>query len=309
MRNIEHLLSVIEMKDILAEENQKEKFIQFIKDVIKAYTPQLSKKSPYLMNWYDTLFSTGSNCEGDYYGAFVASLQHLQIKVDKSLIKRDEKGNAINPLERFVVGRLSNEVTDYSVLILNYDLVLEQVCDFLNSLTTNGQSFNFLRPTKAEEVNNENLLIKLHGSITDEIFVLPTWNKSISNGSSTVDWQIALRKLSQAHSIRILGYSLPETDYYLQYLFEAAASLRDMENLESIDILCLDDRSDSVHERYGKFISSEHQEMRFVNRDIKIYLKSIFKKRDFSLDTSGGYIVKYKNLEEVHENFFKENAR
>lgn len=55
--------------------------------------------------------------------------------------------------------------------------------------------------------------------ISDPVIVPPTWNKTQYHRDIALVWQNAARHLSEAENIFVIGYSLPATDHFFQYLF------------------------------------------------------------------------------------------
>ncbi len=94
----------------------------------------------------------------------------------------------------------------YTIITLNYDRLIESVFDYISeheSLQVSDENLFFR--------NNEGLkLYKLHGSVDKEI-IPPTWNK-ILNEHVQDEWGGAFPALKNAKHIRILGYSLPNSD-------------------------------------------------------------------------------------------------
>ena len=79
---------------------------------------------------------------------------------------------------------------------------------------------NFLDKVKR---NNNKILYK-NKKIKVEpepLIIPPTWNKTEANYNIGIRkvWNQAAKELSEAENIFIIGYSLPETDYFFKYLF------------------------------------------------------------------------------------------
>jgi len=47
----------------------------------------------------------------------------------------------------------------------------------------------------------------------------PSWNKADSHNSIGSVWERAAKELAEAHSIYVVGYSLPETDAFFRNLY------------------------------------------------------------------------------------------
>lgn len=87
-------------------------------------------------------------------------------------------------------------------------------------------------------------LLKLHGSLNfprrraktwgaktkafnlthqlDDPFILPPVFNKLSSDAPTSMWKTALERLSHAKNVVVVGYSLPQTDIYMQYFLKAA---------------------------------------------------------------------------------------
>jgi len=299
LSNIEEILSILEMQERFGDKTLKKFFIIFIADVIKHFTPSIEIKPPAISNHFLVELFSGSN---EYaYASFIGNLFNLNINSTyyKSgrwdfIILKDDKLNC-----------------DYSIINLNYDMVLEIFCDLYNKLSK-GKSISFTNSISSKENNNMIYLAKLHGSIEHENIVPPTWNKTIDQNIEK-DWKLAFYLLKNANHIRILGYSLPETDTYIKYLLKA--SVVSAEHLKSIDVICLDDEKNSVKSRYDSFIEKRYY--RFANKNIMKYLRLIANKSsDFIRSPSppsmtyhpkdGKSILKFDKLEETHKQFFNE---
>ena len=259
--DIEVILSILEMEDQVTGENRSNEFAEFVRSVINAKTPKMP--SPALrtndllylqpVDSFATLYFGDPQSVKTAYGLFVASLMHLRLEVTGVTDAFDQHCASFRAL------RIPNPEVEYGVITLNYDRVLEIWREHvINNLRTVGQASNQEPPS----IN----LAKLHGSVDGEI-VAPTWRKVLS-GSLRPDWTLAHRTLSEANHIRILGYSLPETDSYLRYLLVSAVQFS--ENLKTIDVICLDDEQATVEERYRQLVS--YKEFRFRNKNIADYL-------------------------------------
>src|SRR5712691_10764033 len=53
----------------------------------------------------------------------------------------------------------------------------------------------------------------------EPVIVPPTWNKGRYHGAIESVWRRAAKKLSEAETVIIIGYSLPTTDQFFHYLF------------------------------------------------------------------------------------------
>lgn len=166
-----------------------------------------------------------------------------------------------------LVGHSNLNEFEYSVVTLNYDLVLENALHYLYSTGT-----KLAQPFRHQRGTGDFTISKLHGCLKDpSLIVSPTWNKS--RGSElTEQWKIGYKSISTANHIRIVGYSLPESDAYMKYFLKIA--LQNIEHLKNIDVVCLDDNYGSVKKRYDNFI--RFHKYRFVNLKTENYLRCFY---------------------------------
>ncbi len=175
---------------------------------------------------------------------------------------------------------------DYSIITLNYDLILENTAAFLSS-TLSGKDLKFSRPE--DGVNNTGpILAKLHGSV-DSTIIAPTWNKTI-NDDIVKDWQAAYQLLQQANYIRIIGYSLPISDAYIRYLLKSSFIKND--NLKAITIYCLDDEKGTTEKKYSEFLKLPAEKWKFVRENVTSYF-----------DRVAGRITKGLSIDDDAKNF------
>jgi hypothetical protein len=195
--------------------------------------------------------------------------------------------------------------TEYAVITLNYDLVLESLAGDLNDwvlkkddlLAKRHSRRHFRRDFKSrpDEGGFNGYLAKLHGSIDTADLVPPTWNKRLAKGNILKAWQIAHWLLENANHVRIIGYSLPEADSYIKYLLRAAIVRNS--HLKTFDVLCLD-RDETVRKRYDDFVCFPNY--RFRSGCVKNYLEKHF----YYYYEGWPATVELGGLEEVHQVFF-----
>lgn len=317
LQNIEEILSILQMQAAVSQdmsaESKAKSFEDYIKDVIRYYTPDISRlaipRQISYSDFTDYMVPSGRHVIFNY-ARFVSQLLNMRW-VYKNAMGEISKGyDGSYSWSKIMVDQLAyefddNSYTKYSVVTLNYDLLLE------NSIKQLGL---FCQPNEGEpELSKEKLeLAKLHGSI-DANLVPPTWRKHTSSDYDSIEK--ALRKahdlLSSATKIRILGYSLPVSDNYMRYLLESAVIKS--ENLKEIDIISLDSKDKKLEKRYKDFISFSG--MRFCNANIAHYL-GISKieagkyhpidKMQITINEEEA-ILSLPSLELHHEKFMKEN--
>ena len=257
--NIEEILSILEMQALVGSGKLKKDFVQYIISVIEHFTPDVRPRGESLpSNWHGFLFSGGPL--QPEYGYFVANPLGLQFE------RQPHAAGAASYV------KLPRPTTSYSVVTLNYDLVLESYARYVErnharKYANEEESLDFyLGPEMAQARPRSVPLAKLHGSVDTGAIVPPTWNKAL-NQDLSASWKLAFKLLSEANHIRVIGYSLPTADAYVKYLLKAAAIRAP--HLKSIDVLCLD-HTGEVHQRYERFV--EFGRFRFVSDSVLNYL-------------------------------------
>lgn len=146
------------------------------------------------------------------------------------------------------------------------------------------------------------VLAKLHGSINTGTIIPPTWNKGLNHAEIILAWKLAYKLLMQANHIRIIGYSLPETDSYIKYLLRAAVV--HAPHLKTIDVLCLDPNDSTIKKRYNDFILFKNY--RFLSANVEDYLKHIMSSSKKSrVEHQQPRQVIFDTPENAHNSFFE----
>jgi hypothetical protein len=296
LMNIEEILSILEMGERI-DGSDTEFFTRFLCDVIIAYTPKIPELTLDCANWYEVVISRSWNP----YFAFAMSLLRLRL----SLATTKDYGKP----RTWLVGEVSEpSVAEYGVVSLNYDQVLEHMANAFNrtsnpfpNVTSKELKAVFLTAnTKNSDGDAHVSLAKLHGCVSDERIIPPTWNKGLVPEMVDI-WRKGRDLLANANQIRILGYSLPITDAYIKYLLKSAVI--DSTNLKRIDVLCLDPTGHVSH-RYKDFINFKF--FRFASRSVESYLGHIASRIDGNV---GSRTASYTTLETAHEEFFTAHGR
>jgi hypothetical protein len=282
--NIEEVLSILEMKLRIDEQKPREAFSNYICDVIEAYTPKIKHHEFQSHLWKSELF--GKNIDKKY-GWFALALQN-------AIVQEKE----LEPTHRLGIGYSVdiNKEVEYSIVTLNYDTVMERFNNYLDNVIIGKDFVGFTK-----NIGKGTPIIKLHGSAGDKKIIPPTWNKFVNTEVLEL-WRDAYKLLSEANYIRIIGYSLPETDAYIRYLFKAA--INDSKHLKRIDAVVLDNTFEShVINRYKEFIV--YPTFRIKNANTIDYLNSFY---NYLLDKYLPYPRKDMPnvaplLEKTHESF------
>lgn len=281
--NIEELLSIYETNNRLR--SKEAEFIQLIKDVITSCTPtpDFDENEITPSDLGHRLFTTGGTNRWQNYGHFLSHLCNLYV----SPHTRTDTAFCV-PDFNFIA---ENEIKySYSIISLNYDLVVETILDYLNKRFREGSDIILVTSIGVEDHSSKCLnFCKLHGSVNGDI-IAPTANKGYMSDEILGHWKLALKVLTDANHIRMLGYSLPVSDSYIKYLFKAA--ILDCYDLKSFDVICLDPNGD-VQRRYNEFIQPGR--FKFYAADVSNYLESMAKGRSYQ----GGDIL-FNKIEERH---------
>lgn len=109
-------------------------------------------------------------------------------------------------------------------------------------------SLNFPKKLPKQDIARANW-----ASALDEPFILPpVFNKLNGNGPAPM-WRAALERLRNARNVIIVGYSLPQTDIYMQYFLKAAIGPnRDLDRIVVFDPVLFTDgeRCADMRRRY-----------------------------------------------------------
>ena len=260
--NIEEAMSILELREGREDAATLDLMRDYIVAVIKYCTPPIPSFTPRILpaNWTNVIFGEG-RWEGQY-GHFVANLFNLELS-----IKRIDDFNQPKDVVKFLQKKQSD--FSYSIISLNYDMVLENVCKYVNTnFTPTETNLHFDDGLLAEtRCLGRPCLAKIHGSVEDGQIIPPTFNKGLFLSDLPHAWKFAYELLMKANQIRIIGYSLPQTDAYIKYLLKAAIS--DAMELERIDVICLDPDK-SVYAKYNDFI--KFGDWKFTNERVENYL-------------------------------------
>jgi hypothetical protein len=124
-------------------------------------------------------------------------------------------------------------------------------------------SINF--PTKKPDYDNYNI-----ASSIDNPFILPPiYNKNYQQYGNKI-WKLALERLREAKNIVIIGYSLPQTDIYIQYFFKAALGPNlNLNNIFVFDPILYneDNSSQEMKKRYETCFSPQLKKRIIFNPD------------------------------------------
>jgi hypothetical protein len=271
------------MESQLRGEDVAKRFVRFIQDVIKYYTPNFGDYLDHPpSNWHHLLY--GHDDRKAMYGYFCSALLGLEFT-------RYEDSR--NP---FQIRRTEDPDVAYAVLTLNYDQVLENCANLLQ--TKYGYQARFTQEEQGADEgpldwSKQTYLAKLHGCVSTGNIIPPTWNKSLhEDGLAT--WRLAENLIREATQIRILGYSLSDSDTYIRYLLKAGI-LRS-EFLKSISVWCRDPDG-CVKNRYDSFVRLRPPRYSFKDIDIK---EALLRHYNMYRNRGENSMVFSKSLESSH---------
>ena len=275
--NIEQILSILDMEDYASGTSHRDDFTKYLADTISTLTPTTSAKSPLPGNWDDWLFAEDDRVRAYCY--WLAGLLGIWI--------RSTKWTGMFALEE-----IPDPGFDYGIITLNYDLVLENCLDLINNQVDNGE-LRFRGTVDGEGFP----VAKLHGSIDLVNIVPPTWQK-LAGPEVRDAWKLAVHLLTRANEVRVLGFSLPETDGYVKYLLSLGAMRAP--HLKQIDVICLDPTGD-VQERYDRLVSFPG--FRYRSIDLQQYIGCYGDGRNECLrhPFQSYSAVQFTGIEEHHE--------
>ncbi len=254
IHNIEEILSLLEMGDFVEGEPSSQKFIRFLADVITGYTPTFETSRIDDRKWKSADSEFGSGVPGRY-ATFLAGL------LGQDVVREGE-----GRFTRFLRQRAAAPDSRYSIISLNYDMVIEESARMICKACPEGDPQPLCSsPTQMTE--DSVAFGKLHGSVDGLTIVPPTFSKG-SGLQVREAWKLAWDAFASANEIRILGYSLPLADSNVRYLLKSAT--RKAPNLQRIDVVCMD-ADGGVRERYDEFL--DFFKYRFSSSDVLELLK------------------------------------
>lgn len=289
LSNIEELLSITDMKSFTSNVGINRNIKAFIKGVIQYYENIFM--SNLILKPQSISLEVFSSTIADQYLAFVLSVNQLRAKIERTSIRVKENDKIFD----LNLERIKSE-NRYDIISLNYDTVLENILSKVSERCAESKSIGFSRTN----IDNDCVrYCKLHGSIDTNTIIPPTWAKVLQKDIKK-DWIDAHTIIKNANHIRIIGFSFPNTDSHISYLFKSAIIEND--NLKKIDIICLDDRQGSIKEKYSKMFCTS--KIRFIDGNVGDYFKMIIKMSR----TPEGIRDCSSSLERAHEAFFDNHS-
>ena len=300
--NIEEALSILEMSECIGKESDLEKYMGYIIEVIKYHTPDFKladQNALQTQKWDEIIFGPNvPEATHQWYGHFVASLFKLQVREQFWSDHNNKTGRTLEFLSS------PDSAIRYSVITLNYDMVLEGIADAISPRFITPNKLAFQKEAIIQTPDPFPALAKVHGSVGDGKIIPMTANKGLYQVEMPESWKLAYNLLKEANQIRIIGYSMPSTDSYIKYLLKAAIGQR--RELNKIDVICREDKDRTVRNRYFDFLKTDN--VRFKADFVENYLGKNYNNRvSHIIDQDGKKTLRFDALEKSHEEFFTQN--
>jgi hypothetical protein len=276
LNNIEEVLSIMEVGDFVGGEADLNIVQEYIKNVITETTPKLkddvlTRLKSSGQSWFDSIRYAGKDNNSSEliwwrYIYFVASLFELELH---------PIFNQQNNLENFKIQRKASN-TKYTILSLNYDTVIEKCVVMLSSLGKSEDKvldYNLIVSNgETKDKGSDVSLVKLHGCVSDTKTInTPTWNKYLSGSSSRKEWREAHDALLNATELRIIGYSLPVNDSYIQYFLKYCI----WKNPDILRISVINKNDAETKQRYDNMFGANREVYQYLNFGTEDYLNRI----------------------------------
>jgi len=282
--NIEELLSMYQMEAELAKRSPGDLAERFVRDVVTYYTPRWAPPAASRpANWWDAMWGDSANAAE--YGGFIGSLLRLEVSGTATIAPAPSQ----------------NGEPSYGVLTLNYDRVLESLCENASGYVSTPEGVAFA--TGSPTARHATPLIKLHGDVAEGHLVPPTWGKDLDQAVLPA-WQAAYALLAEASHVRVIGYSLPPADHRVELLLKTA--LAKTRYLKKLDVICLDDGQ--VRKRYEALVDPSFRGFRFSSVSTSSYLSALRRENEetsaLKRVISGLSARPFARFERAHEKFF-----
>lgn len=279
MHNIEEVMSILDIEEKCGKEGFTKDFKDYLIGVIRHYTPEIKTHFVNNNQWYRSLVS--ENTTANRYADFVLSLFNVAYLFYSN-----------NRIDGHAVP--SNNKQDYSVITMNYDIVLESLA--AASFPHLNLQFKSDPLPDPMDWSSGPYLAHLHGSIETGVIIPPTSSKS-HDPEIREAWKLGYQLLSTADEIRFIGYSLPVTDAYVRYLLKSA--IVGNIYLKKIDVICYDPTG-AVERNYSSFISFPG--FRFSGRMFNVLNRELHDV--INTPQGNGKTIRYQFLEDFHEEHF-----
>lgn len=292
--NVEEILSILEMRAQLEGSKLKKAFVRYLCDVVEFHTPELKPYGLIPTNWHGFLFGE-PNSMYRRIATFVANILNLTV---------EQMHHDADPTERFLVHSRETDSYHYAIVTVNYDRVIEQIVDYLNTTFSprGPRRIGFGELADIEKSAWElPALVKLHGSVDSRTIVPPTWSKGVHK-EILLAWRSAHSLLREATQIRILGYSLPLADANVKYLLKS--SVTESPQLKAIDVICCDPDG-TVKTRYESFV--EFRDFRFRPAKLEDYFGAVVKAIGEPHKLPGKTMT-FDHLEGAHSDFMESGS-
>jgi hypothetical protein len=191
----------------------------------------------------------------------------------------------------------------YDVVTLNYDMILERCAEAIRQLGAKELRFNTV--TTESPVAHLPWLVKLHGSADDQTSIIPpTWRKTLDERVEK-QWRKAFELVRDANYIRVIGYSLPDSDAYVRFLLKSAVA--ESKHLKRFDVLSIDHSASPVYQRYAEFVAFKYA--RYKATHTSSYLNHVSASPAAENPNAGERQRIFVNTSFSHESFMPDATR
>jgi hypothetical protein len=108
----------------------------------------------------------------------------------------------------------------------------------------------------------------------EPFIVPPTWSKRIADTPAAAVWKKAVEEMKEAFQIVVIGYSMPRTDTFFQYLL--TLGLEENNRLHRVVIVDIDE-SDDFRDRYERVFARSLKDrggLKFLRTSFESYIDS-----------------------------------
>lgn len=280
--NIEDVMSMLAFDVMAGGKGARNKLSRFVKAIAETieiacvvkhpgankldFTWNHSGKPIYQQFWHDLFYARQRNIEFPT----IISLNY-DLVLERSLFQSLQFPNA-SQKDDFHLDSLTVDFQYPGLEELHYQRYHQNSTD---TVSLNCISKEQINTADSRHLNIE--ILKLHGSlnfpsgpireiphnialsVANPHIVPPTSNKQASKKMSGI-WSRALKRIREAKTITFVGYSLPDTDTYMQYFLKAAAGPnKDLRSISVFDPMLLkqNDLSKQIENRYTSCFSDQ----------------------------------------------------
>jgi NAD-dependent SIR2 family protein deacetylase len=256
-RNIEDLLSILSFNVLAGRKQDKDKLIAMTRALARTIDLNCTVKHPGITPKERRVIVEGPNVYRDFWHSLFAANQkgkklpaiitfNYDLVLERSLLQTlaGTSYGVSNPLP-FKQLRLQYHYPHHAGAQYNVRYTTYQSYKNRGGMvSTDGSALDEVPFNLSDTAGSQLEILKLHGSLNfprrreredsssqkranltsplEDPFILPPVFNKMSNDAPTSMWQAAMERLRQAKNIIVVGYSLPQTDIYMQYFLKTA---------------------------------------------------------------------------------------